>query len=63
MTEIIAFTENVVNKAKKHLDEVAQRSYPDLHATCPACGAPKLKQTMLHMNVSILDVILKSIST
>jgi len=45
MKEIVAFTEDVVAKAKKHMDMLVNRSFPDLKCACPNCGAPRLKQT------------------
>ncbi|MGC6456515.1 MAG: DNA topoisomerase III [Coraliomargaritaceae bacterium] len=45
MREISTFTEDVVNKARAHLLEAQNRSFPDLEAPCPACGAARLKQT------------------
>ncbi|WP_269522380.1 DNA topoisomerase 3 [Coraliomargarita parva] len=45
MKEIISFTEEVVDKAKKHMEVAVNRVFPDLECPCPACGAPRLKQT------------------
>lgn len=45
MQEINTFTEEVVAKAKAHMDAAVNRVYPDLETPCPACGAPRLKQT------------------
>ena len=45
MREISTFTEDVVNKARAHLQLAQNRSFPDLEAPCPACGAARLKQT------------------
>ncbi|MFW6218457.1 MAG: DNA topoisomerase, partial [Verrucomicrobiota bacterium] len=45
MREIIDFTEEVVEKAKRHMENAVNRSYPDLEVPCPNCGAPRLKQT------------------
>lgn len=45
MKEIIAFTEDVVDRAQKHMETLVNRSFPDLECACPACGAPRLKQT------------------
>ncbi len=45
MQEINAFTEEVVAKAKAHMDEAVNRVFPDLETPCPNCGAPRLKQT------------------
>ena len=45
MKEINNFTEEVVAKAKAHMDAAVNRVFPDLETACPACGAPRLKQT------------------
>ncbi len=45
MQEITAFTEEVVDKAKRHMETAVNRAFPDLECPCPACGAPRLKQT------------------
>lgn len=45
MREISTFTEDVVNKARAHLQLAQNRSFPDLEAPCPACGAARLQQT------------------
>ncbi len=45
MREINTFTEDVVNRARAHLELAVNRSFPDLEAPCPACGATRIKQT------------------
>lgn len=45
MREINQFTEEVVEKARSHMKTLVNRSFPDLEVPCPACGAPRLKQT------------------
>ncbi|MFP4202781.1 MAG: DNA topoisomerase 3 [Opitutales bacterium] len=45
MKEIADFTKEVVNNAKTHMTEAVNRNFPDLECPCPACGAPRLKQT------------------
>jgi len=45
MREIVGFTEEVVEKAKRHMKHAVDRSFPDLEVACPNCGAPRLKQT------------------
>ena len=45
MREINTFTEEVVAKARAHLDLAVNRIFPDLEAKCPACSAARLKQT------------------
>ena len=45
MQEIATFTEDVVGKARAHMQMLVNRSFPDLPCTCPACGAAHLKQT------------------
>ena len=45
MQEIIAFTSDIVNKAKEYTAELQNRVFPDLHAICPNCQADKLKVT------------------
>ncbi|MDA0768484.1 MAG: DNA topoisomerase III [Verrucomicrobia bacterium] len=45
MKEIIAFTENVVGKARSAYEHAINRSFPDLKCPCPACEAPSLRQT------------------
>ncbi len=45
MQEINRFTEEVVGKAKAHMNEAVNRVFPDLETPCPNCGAPRLKQT------------------
>jgi DNA topoisomerase-3 len=45
MQEIATFTEDVVSKARAHMEMLVNRSFPDLECACPACGAARLKQT------------------
>jgi DNA topoisomerase-3 len=45
MQEIAAFTEDVVGKARTHMEMLVNRTFPDLECPCPACGAERLKQT------------------
>jgi len=45
MQEIATFTEDVVNKARTHMEILVNRTFPDLECACPACGATRLKQT------------------
>lgn len=45
MQEIAVFTEDVVGKARTHMEMLVNRTFPDLECACPACGAPRLKQT------------------
>ena len=45
MKEIVDFTEDVVGRAKKHMDLMVNRVFPDLQATCPNCGTEGLKTT------------------
>lgn len=45
MQEINHFTEEVVEKARSHMQLLVNRVFPDLECPCPACGAPRLKQT------------------
>jgi DNA topoisomerase-3 len=45
MREINQFTEEVVEKARSHMQTLVNRTFPDLEVPCPACGAPRLKQT------------------
>jgi DNA topoisomerase-3 len=45
MQEIINFTEDIVDKAKKRADYLKNKSFPDIKAPCPKCQAPTLKQT------------------
>jgi DNA topoisomerase-3 len=45
MREINNFTEEVVEKARSHMQAAVNRVFPDLECPCPACGAPRLKQT------------------
>ena len=45
MHEIATFTEDVVTKARGHMEMLVNRTFPDLEAPCPACGTQRLKQT------------------
>lgn len=45
MQEINGFTNQVVEKAKAHMQAMVNRVFPDLECGCPACDAPRLKQT------------------
>jgi DNA topoisomerase-3 len=45
MQEIATFTEDVVTKARGHMEMLVNRTFPDLECACPACGAVRLKQT------------------
>jgi DNA topoisomerase III len=45
MGEINDFTRDVVEKARSHMHTAVNRVFPDLEVACPACGAPRLKQT------------------
>jgi len=45
MQEIATFTEDVVNKARDHMEMLVSRTFPDLECACPACGTARLKQT------------------
>jgi DNA topoisomerase-3 len=45
MGEIVSFTEDVVERARKHMEMMVNRSFPDLDCTCPNCGAKELKVT------------------
>ena len=45
MQEINGFTKEVVEKARTHMQTMVNRVFPDLECPCPACGAPRLKQT------------------
>ncbi|MFP4157941.1 MAG: DNA topoisomerase III [Opitutales bacterium] len=45
MREITDFTREVVEKARSHMQTAVNRVFPDLEVACPACGAPRLKQT------------------
>ncbi|MCP5536855.1 MAG: DNA topoisomerase III [Akkermansiaceae bacterium] len=45
MHEIIDFTSDIVNKAKKYTAELKNKVFPDLVATCPNCHADRLKTT------------------
>ncbi|MGD9418218.1 MAG: DNA topoisomerase [Verrucomicrobiota bacterium JB025] len=45
MKEIIAYTDEIVSKARGLTDELKNRVFPDLNAPCPMCGAKVLRQT------------------
>jgi len=45
MGEIIAYTNDIVAKARKLAADAKSQPFPDLHAVCPICGAQNLKQT------------------
>ena len=45
MQGINQFTEDVVEKARSHMQMLVNRVFPDLECPCPACGAARLKQT------------------
>jgi DNA topoisomerase-3 len=45
MREIIAYTNDIVTKARKLAAAAKSQPFADLHATCPICGAAALKQT------------------
>lgn len=45
MQEISAFTEDVVAKARAHMDQAVNRVFPDIEASCPSCETVRLKQT------------------
>jgi len=45
MQEIIGFTKKIVDSAKTHAEELKNRKFSDLNATCPVCGAKDLRQT------------------
>lgn len=45
MAGINKFTEEVVDKARSHMEMLVNRVFPDLESKCPACSAPRLKQT------------------
>ncbi|MES2995510.1 MAG: DNA topoisomerase III [Verrucomicrobiota bacterium] len=45
MDEIIAYTQDIVAKARQRSDEAKNQEFPDLKAPCPICGADSLRQT------------------
>ncbi len=45
MQEVINFTEEIVDKAKKRAEHLKNKVFPDIKAPCPKCQAPTLKQT------------------
>lgn len=45
MQEIIAYTDEIVSKARKLAEEIKNKPFPDLDVACPKCGAHALRQT------------------
>ncbi len=45
MREIIAYTNDIVTKARQLAADAKSKPFPDLKAPCPVCGAPALRQT------------------
>jgi DNA topoisomerase III len=45
MEDIIAYTREIVTKARKLAEDAKNQSFPDLNVPCPACGAKNLRQT------------------
>ena len=45
MAEIKILTESIVDRTLDKMNELANRSYPDLETSCPSCQASSLKQT------------------
>ena len=45
MREIIAYTNDIVAKARKLAADAKSQAFDDLVAPCPVCGAPTLRQT------------------
>ncbi len=45
MNGIIAYTREIVDKARRHAQDIKEQSYDDISAACPKCGSPALKQT------------------
>lgn len=45
MQEIKSYTTDIVTRAKELATELKNRTFPDLNAPCPKCGATKLKVT------------------
>ena len=45
MREIIAYTNDIVAKARKLAADAKSQAFDDLAAPCPVCGAPALRQT------------------
>ena len=45
MREIVAYTTEIVTKARQLADAAKNQSFPDLHVACPVCGAQDLRQT------------------
>lgn len=45
MAEIIEYTRDIVERAKTYAAELKSKTFPDINAPCPKCGAETLKQT------------------
>jgi DNA topoisomerase-3 len=45
MREIIAYTDEIVSKARRLADTAKNQSFPDLKVPCPICGNQDLRQT------------------
>ncbi|MFD0895306.1 DNA topoisomerase III [Luteolibacter ambystomatis] len=45
MNEIVAYTNEIVAKARQLADEIKNKPFPDLDVACPKCDARPLKQT------------------
>jgi DNA topoisomerase-3 len=45
MHEIVVYTNEIVEKARKLADQIKNQPFPDLQVACPKCGASPLKQT------------------
>lgn len=45
MNEIKTLARKIVDKTVRFTDAIVNRPFPDVHATCPECGAKDLKQT------------------
>ncbi len=45
MKEIVAYTHEIVTKARKLADDAKNQSFPDLAVACPICGTQDLRQT------------------
>ena len=43
MTEIKRLTAEIVEQTRDFADKISNRSFPDLQATCPECGAKELR--------------------
>jgi DNA topoisomerase-3 len=55
MKEIESYTREIVEKARSHADASKGRTFPDLPAPCPRCGATGLKQTDATFECRTLD--------